>query len=150
VLDAYSYLQVRRRSSIAVAWCVAYCASMAEYLPLIAVVDDDYSVCRTLVRLLRASRFDAQSFASGQEFLDSLSSHTPCCVLLDVDMPGCDGHAVQRQMTLRQIKLPAIIITACDDPAVRVRCLAAGAVACLSKPLQPEALLTAINAALSR
>ena len=118
---------------------------MAHLRPLIALVDDEESVRRALARMLSASQFDVDVFASGQEFLDSLRTRLPDCVILDFQMPGLTGRDVQRQLSLGQIHLPIIVVTAHDQPALREQCLADGAVAYLSKPLQRERLVDLIN-----
>ena len=118
---------------------------MAHLRPLIALVDDDESVRRALARMLSASQFDVDVFATGQEFLDSLRTRLPDCVVLDYQMPGLTGRDVQRQLSLGQIHLPIIVVTAHDQPALREQCLADGAVAYLSKPLQRERLVDLIN-----
>jgi len=87
-------------------------------------------------------------FASGQEFLDSLRARLPDCVILDYQMPGLTGRDVQRQLTLAKMRLPIIVVTAHDQPALREQCLADGAVAYLSKPLQRERLVGLINDAI--
>ncbi|HKD52650.1 MAG TPA: response regulator, partial [Steroidobacteraceae bacterium] len=66
--------------------------------PLIAVVDDEESVRRALARMLSASQLDVEIFGSGQEFLDSLRTRRPDCVVLDYQMPGLTGRDVQRQL----------------------------------------------------
>jgi FixJ family two-component response regulator len=121
---------------------------MAAARPLIAVVDDEESVRRALARVLSASQFDVDVFASGQEFLDSLRTRVPECVILDYQMPGLTGREVQRQLGLAQVRTPIIVVTAHDQPALREQCLADGAVAYLSKPLQRERLVGAINDAI--
>jgi len=118
---------------------------MAHLRPLIALVDDEESVRRALARMLSASQFDVDVFATGQEFLDSLRTRLPDCVVLDYQMPGLTGRDVQRQLSLGQIHLPIIVVTAYDQPALREQCLADGAVAYLSKPLQRERLVDLIN-----
>jgi len=118
---------------------------MAHLRPLIALVDDEESVRRALARMLSASQFDVDVFATGQEFLDSLRTRLPDCVVLDYQMPGLTGRDVQRQLSLGQIHLPIIVVTAHDQPALREQCLADGAVAYLSKPLQRERLVDLIN-----
>ena len=118
---------------------------MAHLRPLIALVDDEESVRRALARMLSASQFDVDVFATGQEFLDSLRTRLPDCVVLDYQMPGLTGRDVQRQLSLGQIRLPIIVMTAHDQPALREQCLADGAVAYLSKPLQRERLVDLIN-----
>ena len=121
---------------------------MNETRPLIAVVDDEDSVRRALARMLRASNYLVEGFASGQEFLASLESRHPACVVLDLQMPGMTGRDVQRQLTSLQVKLPIIIVTAHDRPTLREQCLADGAVAYLAKPLRREALISIIDTAI--
>ena len=59
--------------------------------PRIAVVDDEASVRTALGRLLRLAQYDVKAFASGEEFIDSLATHRPSCVLLDIHMPAMTG-----------------------------------------------------------
>jgi FixJ family two-component response regulator len=98
--------------------------------------------------MLRASQFEVDVFASGQEFLDSLRTRLPDCVILDYQMPGLTGRDVQRHLTLAKMRLPIIVVTAHDQPALREQCLADGAVAYLAKPLQRERLVGLINDAI--
>ena len=120
---------------------------MIRQRPLIAVVDDEESVRKSLRRLLVASELDATVYASGQEFLDSLGARQPDCLVLDLQMPGLTGLEVQRALAGARVRFPTIIITAHDEPETRARCLAAGAVAYLCKPLHDELLLDAITTA---
>jgi len=115
---------------------------------LIAIVDDEDSVRRALSRALRVSRFDVVTFSSGQSFLDYLQTRVPDCAVLDFQMPGLTGRDVQRQLTLAKIKIPIIVVTAHDQPAIREQCLADGAVAYLAKPLRREHLISVITAAI--
>ena len=109
---------------------------------LIAVVDDEESVRKSLRRLLRASRLDAVTFASGQEFLDALPGQRPDCLLLDVQMPGLSGLEVQRHLADRRVRVPTIIITADDE--TRGRTPAPSTVAYLCKPFEDHVLLATI------
>lgn len=120
---------------------------MIRQRPLIAVVDDEESVRKSLRRLLVASELDATVYASGQEFLESLGARQPDCLVLDLQMPGLTGLEVQRALAGARVRFPTIIITAHDEPETRARCLAAGAMAYLCKPLHDELLLEAITAA---
>jgi FixJ family two-component response regulator len=120
---------------------------MIQQRPLIAVVDDEESVRKSLRRLLVASELDATVYASGQEFLDSLGARQPDCLVLDLQMPGLTGLEVQRALAGARVRFPTIIITAHDEPETRARCLAAGVVAYLCKPLHDELLLDAITTA---
>jgi len=117
--------------------------------PFVAIVDDDESVGRSTKRLLRSAGIDAESFASGDDFLEmraAMPSYRPDCVILDVQMPGLNGLEVQEKLT--GSGLPVIFITAHDDIGVREQALAAGAVAFLRKPFNDEILIKAVRAAL--
>ncbi len=124
---------------------------MSNAKPLIAIVDDDKSVCRALKRLVRSLGMDGETFASGQEFLDlveAMPSFHPDCVVLDVLMPGLNGLEVQERLAINGNPLPVIFITAHDDAVPRERALAAGAVAFVRKPFNDELFMKTLNAAL--
>jgi FixJ family two-component response regulator len=117
--------------------------------PLVVVVDDDASVCRAIKRLLRSVGFEADTYASGDEFLDVLStmpSYRPDCAIFDVQMPGSNGLEVQRR--LAETAMPVIFITAHDDVAVREAALAGGAVAYIRKPFNDHLFIKTVRAAL--
>jgi FixJ family two-component response regulator len=111
----------------------------------VAIIDDDESVRRALRRLLRAANLDADAFASGRDFIDSLAAQVPDCVVLDVHMPGMNGLDVQLQLVRNGFRIPVVVITGHDEPQARAQCLAAGAAAYLRKPLDDVALLDAIH-----
>ncbi|WP_341317735.1 response regulator [Paraburkholderia sp. IMGN_8] len=122
---------------------------MGKLKPFVVVVDDDESVSRAIKRLLRSIGIAAETFASGDAFLDVLSSmpsYRPDCVILDVQMPGLNGLEVQRRLAGSGI--PVIFITAHDDIGVREHALAAGAVAYLRKPFNDELFVKTVRAAL--
>jgi FixJ family two-component response regulator len=114
----------------------------------IAVVDDDPSVRKALARLLRASDLDAHAYGSAQQFLESLQTSAPDCLVLDLQMPEMNGLALQRELVRTGIRLPVVIITGHDEPGIRARCLAAGVAAYLRKPLDDKTLLAAIENAI--
>jgi FixJ family two-component response regulator len=116
----------------------------------IAVVDDEESVRRAFARMLIASLFDVDVFASGQEFLDSLDKGHPDCIVLDLQMPGLTGRDVQRQLAIDHVRVPIIVVTAHDQPTLREQCLADGAAAYVAKPLQRERLVNLIKDAIKR
>jgi FixJ family two-component response regulator len=119
--------------------------------PLIAIVDDDESVCRAMSRLVRSLGMETNEFASGREFVDRIEttpSFQPDCVVLDVQMPGMNGLEVQERLASRGNRLPVIFITAYDEAGVRDRALAAGAVAFLHKPFNDELFITTLRQAL--
>jgi FixJ family two-component response regulator len=117
---------------------------------LVAVVDDEESIRKSLRRLLMAADLDALVYASGQEFLDALRERQPDCLVLDLQMPGLTGLEVQRALTAAGVRFPTIIITAHDEPEARARCISAGVAAYLCKPLHDEMLLDAITNVMGR
>jgi FixJ family two-component response regulator len=120
---------------------------MAEPSPFVAIVDDEEPIRKALKRLMRAANIEAEAFASGADFLDSLAARRPDCVILDLHMPGMSGLHVLQRLQQSGIQLPAIVITAYDEPETRTDCLAAGAAAYLRKPLEDRLLLDAVASA---
>jgi FixJ family two-component response regulator len=116
---------------------------------LIVIVDDEESVRRALKRLMISAGFRAQSFASGAEFFDSLDANHPACVILDLHMPGMSGLDVQQRLRSQQSDIPVVVITGHDSNEAQQGALGEGAVAYLRKPVDDEALLRAINTAIS-
>jgi FixJ family two-component response regulator len=116
--------------------------------PVIAVVDDDRSVCTGVERLLRSSGLSATTFTSGGEFLDSLKVTVPDCVVLDFGMPVLDGLDVQARLTGAGVMSPVIFISATEQGEPRRQALAAGAFAFIRKPFDGQMLLDTIARAL--
>jgi FixJ family two-component response regulator len=116
---------------------------------LIAIVEYDDSVRRALSRLLRGRNFDVVTFGSGREFLNSLRGQLPDCVILDFQMPEITGGDVQSLLSLAEIQLPVIIMTAYDHPVMKEECFRKGAVACIAKSDLQDRLIAAIAAALA-
>jgi FixJ family two-component response regulator len=119
-------------------------------VPYVAIVDDEEPVRKALKRLLRASGLEADTYASGKDFLDASTARLPDCVVLDLHMPGMSGLQVLQELRSAKKSLPAVVITAYDEPATREQCLAAGAAAYLRKPLDERLLLNAISANVKR
>jgi FixJ family two-component response regulator len=119
-------------------------------VPLIAIVDDDDSLRKSLDNLIRSVGFRTQGFSSAEAFLSSNQVHDTACLILDVRMPGMSGLELQRQMVAANWPLPLIFVTAHADDDARAQALAAGAVDFLYKPFREEDLLKAIDTALKR
>jgi FixJ family two-component response regulator len=115
----------------------------------VAVVDDDLSVRRAIVRLLRSAGLDADDYGSGREFLHALDVAIPDCVVLDVQMPHMSGPELQQRLRDDGISLPIVILTGHDEPDMQASCLAAGACAYLHKPVDGKTLVEAVNRAIS-
>jgi len=116
--------------------------------PHVAIVDDEEPVRKALKRLLVASGFEVESYASGKEFL-ATKHQRPDCVVLDLHMPGMSGLEVLEELRATRRELPALIITAYDTAEARAQCLAAGASAYLRKPLEERVLLNSISASMA-
>jgi len=117
--------------------------------PLISVVDDDEAVRESLRGLLRSVRFGVEVFASAEEFLSSHRAAETQCLILDVRMPGMSGLELQQLLAASHSEMPIIFITAHGDEELRSRALRGGAVDYLLKPFSEEALLNAVQTALS-
>ena len=114
----------------------------------ISVVDDDESVRESLEGLLKSVGFTVEAFALATDFLNSQALQNTDCLILDVRMPGMSGPELQRKLIASRHAIPIVFITAHGDEAVRARVLGDGAVDCLLKPFNEDALLNAVHAAL--
>jgi len=112
----------------------------------IAIVDDDASVRKALMRLLQASSYTAETFGSASEFLASLNQRIPDCLIVDLQMPSMNGIELQTSLTRAGIEIPTIVITAYDEPSSRERCSMVGAAAYLLKPVRKKELIATIKA----
>ena len=115
---------------------------------LIAIIDDEDPVRQGLERLLRASGYAVESHASGADFLRSLDTSRPCCILLDLHMPAVTGIDVLKALAQQAAAIPAIVVTADCTPVTLQRVMSLGARECLNKPVDAATLLDAISAAL--
>lgn len=130
-------------------WCVSEGGVRALSNPIIAIVDDDAEVRGSLLSLMRSAGFDARGFDGAVAFLDSPARDQAACLVTDLHMPVMDGLALQAALRDAGNDLPIIIMTAFADPALSQRALEAGAAAFLCKPLDPEDLLTRVEAAVT-
>jgi FixJ family two-component response regulator len=88
-------------------------------------------------------------FVSGEEFWNSEYRQETRCLILDVRMPGMNGHALYRHLRDNHCEVPVIFITAHGNESARSQALAEGAIDYLFKPFSEQALLDAIQLALS-
>lgn len=115
---------------------------------LVCVVDDDDSIRRSLARLFRSARIPVETFAAGKAFLERAPHEGPCCLVLDVRMPGLDGIALQRALADRDAQI--IFLTGHGDVPMCADAMKAGAVDFLTKPVDDELLLSAVHRGLER
>jgi RNA polymerase sigma factor (sigma-70 family) len=124
--------------------------SMREQQSIVYVIDDDEAVRESVTDLLRSVGHDVQSFRSVQEFLDSPRPDTPGCLVLDVRLPGQSGIEFQRRLIRSDIHLPVIFISGHGDIPMSVRAVKSGAIEFLTKPLNQQELLDAVQTGLAR
>ena len=117
---------------------------------LVFVVDDDSSIRESLKNLIRSAGFNVQIFSSAQEFLVSQRPKTASCLVLDLQLPGLSGLDLQAELAKAGIQIPIIFITGHGDIPTSVRAMKAGALEFLTKPLNDEDLLDAIQQAIAR
>ena len=113
------------------------------------VVDDDISVRESLELLIKSAGWQPETFASAREFLARPRGAVPCCLVLDVTLPGLNGLELQQQLAERT-EMPIIFITGYGDVPMSVRAMKAGAVEFLTKPFNGNVLLDAVGHALER
>src|SRR6188474_2736502 len=116
---------------------------------IVFVVDDDVSVRESLELLIRTAGWQSETFASAQEFLSRPRPTVPCCLVLDVTLPGLSGLELQERLAERT-DMPIIFITGHGDVPMTVRAMKAGAVEFLTKPFNDAVLLAAIRGAIER
>jgi FixJ family two-component response regulator len=123
---------------------------MPEIPSIVLVVDDDISVRESLELLLRHEGFDAETFASAQDFLGRSPVTVPSCLVLDISLPGLNGLDLQKRVAVERHEMPIIFITGHGDIPITVQAMKAGAVEFLTKPFSDEILLNAVRHALIR
>ena len=87
----------------------------------IAIVEDDASFRRAIARLLRVSGFEADTFASAEDFLNSALAESHACLILDLNLPGISGFELVDHLSAPAPPRPVIFITAQDEDSLRER-----------------------------
>jgi len=117
---------------------------------MVYVVDDDEGVCHALRRLLASAGLRAETFTSAEAFLARARPDQPSCLVLDLYLGnGHGGLHLQAQLGEQQPTIPIIFITGGGDIRASVRAMKAGALDLLEKPVDHEALLASVRAALA-
>ena len=122
----------------------------SDPIPIVFVVDDDISVRESLEALIRFVGWQPETFASAEEFLARSRPLAPSCLVLDVSLPELNGLELQKLIAPDRIDMPIIFITGHGDIPMSVQAMKAGAVEFLTKPIDDDALLSAIRHAIER
>lgn len=115
----------------------------------IHIIDDSEEVRDSLAILLESAGYRARTFASALEFLAAVRPGWTGCIVADVRMPGMTGIELLKELALRGIQLPVVVITAHADVPMAVAALKAGAVDFIEKPFRDEVLLMSLKSALA-
>jgi FixJ family two-component response regulator len=121
-----------------------------QQAPTIHVVDDDELFRTSISRRLRAHGFSVRNYASASAFLLAEIEAGPACILLDVRLPGPSGLDLQKTVAAWPDPPPIVFISGSSDVHISVQAMKAGAVDFLTKPVDRETLLTAVESALAR
>jgi FixJ family two-component response regulator len=123
---------------------------MMAVAPMVFVVDDDPSVRRSLTRLLASAGYTVEAFASAKEFLARESYPGPCCLVLDVRMPGLNGLDLQETLAATGRRMSIVFVTGHIDVPMSVMAMKRGAADLLTKPVDDTDLLAAVRRALAK
>ena len=122
--------------------------SQAE--PMVFIVDDDAPLRESLRNLFRSVGLQAQTFGSAKEFLQVQPPDAPCCLVIDVRLPGISGIDFQAELHNAGMNIPIVFVTGHGDIPMSVRAMKAGAVEFLTKPFRDQELLDSVRIALER
>ena len=123
---------------------------MTAITPMVFVVDDDASVRKSLSRVLAASGYAVEEFATAGDFLARERYPRPCCLVLDVRMPGLSGLDLQTALVAAGRRLSTVFVTGHIDVPMTVRAMKNGAIDLLTKPCGAKELLNAIERAVAK
>jgi FixJ family two-component response regulator len=116
--------------------------------PIVFIVDDDISVRGSLELLVRSAGWVAEASSCGREFLSRPRVQVPNCLILDFNLSDLNGLDVQRVVRAERTETPIIFVSGYGDVPISVEAMKAGAIEFLAKPIDEEALLSAVEQAL--
>jgi FixJ family two-component response regulator len=118
---------------------------MTAAAPVVFIVDDDPAVRKSLTRLLSSAGYAVEAFTSAREFLAREPHAGPCCLVLDVRMPGLTGLDLQETLAAAERRMSIVFVTGHADVPMSVKAMKGGAVDLLTKPVDAQDLLAAIE-----
>jgi FixJ family two-component response regulator len=112
---------------------------------IVAVVEDDPSMLKSIERLLGAYGFATESFDSAEAFLANSGTTQAACIVIDIHLTGISGIELRRRLTASRLNFYVIFITAADDIQIYEEAAEAGCITCLHKPFSANLLINAIR-----
>ena len=116
-----------------------------SHSPYVYIVDDDDAVRNALALIVETAGLNCKTFPNAEQFLANYRSGDSGCLILDVNLPGLNGHQLQHELNYLNSHLPIIFLTAYGDIPTTVKAIKAGAVDFLTKPIPSQDLLKRIR-----
>lgn len=114
----------------------------------ISIIDDDEFVREAIERLIRSLGYDAETFASAEDYLNRGNVAETQCLITDVHMPGLTGIDLQLHLIAAGHRIPIIVMSGYSEEAIRAAAMRNGAVGFLNKPILLDDLIECLNRAL--
>ena len=121
-----------------------------SHSPYVYIVDDDDAVRNALALVVETAGLNCKTFPNAEQFLANYRSGDSGCLILDVNLPGLNGHQLQHELNYLNSHLPIIFLTAYGDIPTTVKAIKAGAVDFLTKPIPSQDLLKRIREVLDQ
>lgn len=116
---------------------------------IVHIVDDDPDLRELLSRLVNSVELETRTYASGDEFLDTVDPKGAGCLLLDVRMPRMSGLELHNRVKKLNIKWPVIFITGHGDVSMAVRSMRDDAFDFIEKPFHNQFLVDRVQEAVA-
>jgi FixJ family two-component response regulator len=116
---------------------------------LICIVDDDDAVAHSLKVFLETSGFNVQTYCSGAQFLADYRHRTAGCLIIDLHMPGLDGLEVVKELQLKGVRLPTILVSGGLDRRVTQRAASLGVTEIIEKPFSAHCIVRFVQTSLA-
>ncbi len=111
---------------------------------IVAVVEDDPNMRKSIARLLGTQGFITESFESAEAFLAESRTTEAACLVIDIHLAGISGIELRRRLTAAKLEFSVVFITSADDPQILDEAADVGCLACLQKPFSADLLIGAI------
>jgi len=115
---------------------------------IVFVIDDDASMRRSLSLLLDAHGYVVETYSSAEEYLEREMHNDTGCLILDVNLEGKSGMALQEELKKIEQHLPIIFITGNGNVHMSVETIRKGAINFLEKPFEEKELLNSVSEAI--
>jgi two-component system response regulator FixJ len=118
--------------------------------PTVYAIEDDPLILKFIETVVRQQQIPIQSFTTGEDFLAKVPGDGVGCVIIDLNLPGISGVAIQQRLRQRNSALSVIVATGGADVRIAVQIMQNGAITLLEKPFTPAALMDAIRTGIER